>query len=463
MKNVIIQNPILVLALAFVVGWTVHWILGLLFFRSRYFEQEAQIAKQARDLEESRFNLGRTQTDLRSKSDLLEAVQRAKTAAEQKTQSLESDLHCVRGLMAIAQAEVLTHSAAAQAAQNRLTSETAQPFSGSPSSFDNSPDWHIRERDAAIATLQERAKHWENRSAELEAALKAAQGERIALQAGVATAQSVGQSLQTALGSRDSTISALKADLAQRESERESVANALSSADTERQRLKEQLETARLAQERELRLRTSLESLIKQREQQLAEFEIKAEQYQETFNEAAAENHRLSDESRRVSAQLSSSMASIKPLEQEIAALRTQLQSSRVATDSKNTGNAQLEKDLAARSQELSRIQEENRALREEMDSLLKANESLNEQLQVPSPTTEEAANPAPKPLHAQSSPLESRTTTESILADLDRVSRDRNELAAELASLKATLASLPASRKGSTRSANDPIEPRLL
>jgi len=370
MKNLLIQNPTLVLALAFVVGWTAHWILGLLFFRSRYFKQEAQIAKQARDLEESRFNLGRTQTDLRSKSDLLDAVQRAKTASEQKALNLESDLNSVRGQLAIAQAEVLSHSAASQAAQNRLVSESERPTSGSTSLFDRSDEWQAPERDAEIATLQGSAKHWENRCAELEADLNDALRERKSLQAGVASAQSVSQSLQAALGSRDSTIAALKADLAQRESERESVANALSSADTERQRLKEQLETARLNQERDLRVRTS---------------------------------------------------------------------------------------------SELTRIEQENRDLREEMDSLMKANESLNEQLQARTPTSEEDARSAPKPLVTQPSPQGSTLTSESMLADLENVSRERNELAAELASLKATLASLPAGRKSPTRSNAGPNEPKLL
>ena len=135
MKNLLSDHPALTLALVFFVGWTLHWIVGLLFFRTRYFEQEAEIAKLSRDQEDARFQLSRAQTDLQSKADLLDAVQRSKTSFESRVGQVESELRTARGVIAEITALSETHAAAARAALN------ARSLSG------REDNWSVRAED----------------------------------------------------------------------------------------------------------------------------------------------------------------------------------------------------------------------------------------------------------------------------------------------------------------------------
>ena len=90
MTNAFLQHPGLSLIGAILVGMMIEWVLEMFFFRGRLIQAEEASRKGLRDLEQSKFQIGRLTEDLRSKSDVLEASQRAKQAAETLSQNQKS-------------------------------------------------------------------------------------------------------------------------------------------------------------------------------------------------------------------------------------------------------------------------------------------------------------------------------------------------------------------------------------
>jgi chemotaxis protein MotB len=454
MKNLLSEHSGLVLALAFFIGWTIHWVVGLLFFRGRYFQQEAEIAKQARDLEDGRFQLSRTQTDLRSKGDLVDAIQRAKTSLESKVGVLEGDLRTAAGIAAELTARSETHAAAAMAAENRLQFELTQARSEIPSNASVLSSDPVRE--AELATLQCRVVSLENRSSQLNQELEESRQSLRTLTASHSAEQSVRATLARAIEIRDAALVELKTDLEELHSELESSQQHAAAAETECHELRTLMAGATHDSVRERQIREDLEHRIKEREKQLAELELKSQEYQQAFNDAAEENRKIGDqlkrartekaaaeksskelesEQQRLKSRLAQSEADITALrktsqdadqtlqsatqarDSEIARLKSEVEAAKAASESAAAASAHLEDQLATRTREFRQVRDQNEELLEELQSATKANQSLSEQLQrsIPEPSQDVAA----------------------LLADLDVISRERNELAAELATLK--------------------------
>lgn len=479
MKNLLSEHPALVMALVFFIGWTVHWIVGLLFFRARFFEQDATITRLSRDVDDARFQLTRTQTDLRSKTDLLDAVQKSKSALEQKAHGLAGELLSAQGVAAELAARAETHAAAAATAQNRLQSELAA-LSTQPQLPPVIPGDPILV--ASLDTLRDKATHLQNRLDETLADIAEATARTVVLERSLAVEKSVRETLARAVQARDESLQEMREEL-------EELETRLAASEEDRtaavaQQEARQTEETSLRQEidRERRARTSLDMVLKERETQLAEAERKAQEFQEAFNEAVEENKRVSDEARKAKATHalaetalkgidqelkglkarhakleteaadlrktttainSTAQAATKAQETELATLRIQLDTARAAADASTAALANLEDQLATRTRDFRKLQDQNEALAEELQSLTKANESLTEQLQRTTTSTP-----------SESSDGEQNSDVTAILTDLDTVTRERNELAAELAALKtATPGNRKPARPGSSPS----------
>lgn len=238
MKTLLSEHLGLVLALVFFLGWTVHWIVGLLFFRERYFEQEALITKQTRALDELRFTLGRAQSDLVSRSDLLEAVQKSRTAAETRVVALEKDLAAARGRLSEFESLARTQADAAQATLNRLATAEAEVHRLQTTPRESTSQ--EPELKAELATAHAAVRQWVNRTRALEEEVGAALRRAESLERTLAATESVNASLQSAVRDRDTALAAIKSQLAEREAERSAVSQALAAADAELSRLRKQ-------------------------------------------------------------------------------------------------------------------------------------------------------------------------------------------------------------------------------
>lgn len=462
MKTLLADHPSLALAFVFLAGWLVHWVVGLLFFRQRYFEQEDRISRQSREIDELRFNLSRTQTDLRSRNDLLDAVQKSKTATEERAAALESDLATARGRIAEVEAETQTHRAAADSALGRLASTEADLLAAqSQPATATSPG---PELEAALLTARAAAQQFQSRTEQLERELKSAASRAVELERAVAASQSVTTTLQSAVGARDASIAKLRAQLADKESERNSVAQALGKLDAE-------FELTR-------RARTSLEGVLKEREIRLSEMERRSQELQESFQATAQENQRLLAENQRLSALNTATTSANRSADSEraeltnrTAQLQNDLSTLRTAALATEARARSLELDLAAarkaiadekaaatdllesQETELKQLRSRTHHLEEELESITRANQSLTEQL------ADRAEPPAPPEAPATPTPPTAATAApaidvEALLADFDTLSRERNELAAELAVLKSSADSAPATPKSPRKSA---------
>lgn len=451
MKTLLADHPSLALAFVFLAGWLVHWVVGLLFFRQRYFEQEDRISRQSREIDELRFNLSRTQTDLRSRNDLLDAVQKSKTATEERAAALESDLATARGRVAEVEAEAQTHRAAADSALGRLASTEANLLAAQ--SQPATATVPSPELEAALLTARAAAQQFQSRTEQLERELKSAASRAAELERAVAASQSVTTTLQSAVGARDASIAKLRAQLADKESERHSVAQVLG-------KLEAEFELTR-------RARTSLEGVLKEREIRLSEMERRSQELQESFQATAQENQRLLAENQRLSALNTATTSANRSADSEraeltnrAAQLQNDLSTLRTAALATEARARSLEQDLAAarkaiadekaaatdllesQETELKQLRSRTHHLEEELESVTRANQSLTEQLAArPKPTATPETPPAPL---AAATPHPA-VDVDALVADFDALSRERNELAAELAVLKSTIDSTPA------------------
>ena len=74
------QHPWASCFAALLAGMFVKWLLDLFFLRGQFEQTQQDLARREREFQDLRFQFNKTQTEFRSKSDLLAAVQKSKTA-----------------------------------------------------------------------------------------------------------------------------------------------------------------------------------------------------------------------------------------------------------------------------------------------------------------------------------------------------------------------------------------------
>jgi chromosome segregation ATPase len=278
--------------------------------------------------------------------------------------------------------------------------------------------------------------------------------------------KSVNRELTGALQSRDTMLAGLRSQLQGLESERQSVAGLLASRDSEVERLSQcagQLDALRLqhaATEMDLaRARTDLESAtrvrneaqatLRRREAELAEAERRAIEYQAAFDDAARENARLGQELAKSEAlaaatggTLKSAEAARKELEQRLAATVLEMESLQGRIREAEAGGGEGRERLMSAELALTEARAAKAALEVELEAVSQSHSRLESQLAELRPNAARSDDLAERlgQLEAELATLRGtptgsgRSDIDTLLNDLDQVTRERNELAAELA-----------------------------
>lgn len=85
------QHPWASCVAAFLAGMIVKWLLDLFFLRGQFDQVQQDLARRDREFQDLRFQFNKTQTDFRSKSDLLDAVQKSKAGLDAELQAANAE------------------------------------------------------------------------------------------------------------------------------------------------------------------------------------------------------------------------------------------------------------------------------------------------------------------------------------------------------------------------------------
>jgi chromosome segregation ATPase len=461
----------LVVAAAFLTGLLTKWLLDLFFLRSGIFETRAQLAAREQQLTEARHEQARTSEALKNRLIELDATTRAKLASEGLAARRAKEIE----VLGSTGGELRRNLESATETVARLESEldrTARQLDESRSAETalRSEALGLRlDQSIAAATLAGQ----DDSLQELRGIRLSLIEERDAVVARCLVAElsleaqkSVNAGLTSALQARDTMLAGLRSQLESLESERQSVASLLASRDSEVDRLSqtairlEALSLQHAATEMDLaRARTDLESAtrvrneaqatLRRRELDLAEWERRAAEYQAAFDDAARENARLGQETGKSEAlaaaaggALKSAEAARKDLEQRLAATSLELESLKVRIGDAEAGDSERLERLSRAEQALAEAKVARTALEGELEAVSQSHSRLESQLAELRPNASRADDLAERlgQLETELATLRGtpagseRSDIDTLLNDLDQVTRERNELAAELA-----------------------------
>jgi predicted flap endonuclease-1-like 5' DNA nuclease len=423
MNTFFLQHPLLSLLAALLLGMILKWVLDLFLLRGRMFELERQLTQRERDLTELRHEHNRALTDLKNRLTELDATQKAKTVLTGTLATREQDLAEVRKRLGQAEVEAV----AAQGREEALGRELA-----AAASVQEALTAGIGSRDAALTAA---AEEQERQRTEVETLRLAAEAAEAGLELGARQRGELEQALVRAgeaAREQDARWLTAQTESAALESARVAAQAEVKAAQAEvqagqRQRdaLAAELESARQAVAAAAKARTTLESALKQRERETADWERKVGEFRSAFDDAAKENRRLTQElaaaekhreaTRMEWEQAQGELArlAVPAVDPGLAARVTELEST-LAQDAGQ--RASLEAELATVSASHARLERELAEARMETTRL---ETRLVEQPEELAEAGKDAAVAA-------------------LLADLDQLTRERNEYAAELAALKA-------------------------
>jgi chromosome segregation ATPase len=443
----LLASPWLPLAAAFLSGLLVKWLLDLFFLRSSMFETQEALLTRERQITDLRHELNRSVETLKNRTIELDATVKAKAAAEALgTQRLSENLVIAeRAAAELAQLRQARSEDASIAANLRAEVQTLLGHVSGERSLRRSAESEALDLKLHQATAASLASDQESALQSLRLARQLAVSENETLRPLIDQARhelaaqlTVNAALLGAVQLRDTTLEGLRTQLASAEAECQSVSQLLARQDEERKRLTK-VQTA-LA-EAEARCASSqaeadaarlqLESVQTQRMDFDAALMLKEAQANAWERECRNAKNRA-DTAVRKSATDAQALESLKA---ELAACQTELAAvngapTASAAPTADPALAQRMKDLET---ELAVVSESHARLESELaesKALASRAEDLSEQL-----GTVEAELAALK-LEPPPSPS---GDLETLLQDLDTLTRERNQLAAEVASLKAT------------------------
>jgi hypothetical protein len=443
----LLASPWLPLAAAFLSGLLVKWLLDLFFLRRSLFETQATLLTRERQITDLRHELNRSIETLKNRTIELDATVKAKAAAEALgTQRLSENLVIAeRAAAELAQLRQARSEDASIAANLRAEVQTLLGHVSGERSLRRSAESEALDLKLHQATAASLASDQESALQSLRLARQLAVSENETLRPLIDQARhelaaqlTVNAALLGAVQLRDTTLEGLRTQLASAEAECQSVSQLLARQDEERKRLTE-VQTA-LA-EAEARCASSqaeadaarlqLESVQTQRMDFDAALMLKEAQANAWERECRNAKNRA-DTAVRKSATDAQALESLKA---ELAACQTELAAvngapTASAAPTADPALAQRMKDLET---ELAVVSESHARLESELaetKALASRAEDLSEQL-----GTVEAELAALK-LEPPPSPS---GDLETLLQDLDTLTRERNRLAAEVAALKST------------------------
>lgn len=498
MNTLVAQHPWLCLAAVFLLGITFKYLLDVFFLRQRLFDAEAAVQRRGQELDSERYAHGRTSAELKAKLAELDATQKARTLSESLLAGSRAKQAETQAFLASARAEVAElkrQGAAREADLNAALAATECRLSGAEA--------EAREHAATVTDLGLRLAVQE---AELATAVAANTELRANFAQVFAEADAATQRiprLEHELDSQTTKANALMSDLqaalrAQSDAqasagEAQSALAASQSALVTTRKAKTELETALAKARGEITvLQTRLEKLetalgdakadTGPLEQKLKSRQEDVKQLTAQLGEATEELVALRTKHAQTEANLAAAAQTRTALETEakvreerIAALLNELAVSTqvrtaLETDAQaraGQGTASQEK-LEALTAELQTVAERHAALKANLDDAVQARTKLEteararekqsaalqeklDEVNAELKTASEAysalqAELADRPVVAAVVAPSAAVNNDSLLAELDAMSRERNELAAELAILRAA-APAPAKR----------------
>lgn len=437
------------LVAAFLTGLLVKWLLDLFFLRRSMFETQESLLTRERQITDLRHELHRSVETLKNRSTELDATVKAKTAAENlAAQRLAEQLTLSERLGS--EIDALKQARAGEAERACRLQEEIQMLLGHVatersercSAQSEILDLKLRlEVAAALELDQQEALRCVRLSHELadseSGTLRSRLGET---RAELAAQRTVNTALQEAVRVRDTSLEEARSRLAGAEAECRSVSQLLARQDEDRNRLAEVQRALDEAESRSAAARADadaarlqLEAIQTQRIDFDAALMLKEAQANAWERECRTAKNRA-DTATRKSAADAQALESTKA---ELAACKTELEQARAASAATppDAGQARRVQDLES---ELATVSESHARLESQLaetKAMASRAEDLAEQLGI---VEAELAS-----LKLESSPSASGPSSQgdldSLLQDLDNLTRERNRLAAEVASLKAS------------------------
>jgi len=443
----LLASPWLPMAAAFLSGLLIKWLLDLFFLRRSMFETQAALLTRERQITDLRHELNRSIETLKNRTIELDATVKAKAAAEALgTQRLAENLAIAE--RAAAESAQLKQARTENAAIAANLREEIQALLGHVSgerSLRRSAESVALDLKLQLATATSMASDQESALHSLRQARELAVSENEALRPLIdqvrhelAAQLTVNAALQGAVRLRDTTLEGLRTQLASAEAECQSVSQLLARQDEERKRLTEvqtslaEAEARCAASQAEAdAARLQLETVQTQRMDFDAALMLKEAQANAWERECRTAKNRA-DTAVRKSATDAQALESLKS---ELAACQTELAAvkSSPATSAAPTADPALAQRMKDLETELAVVSESHARLESELaetKALASRAEDLSEQLgTVEAELAALKLEPAPSP----------SGDLETLLQDLDTLTRERNRLAAEVAALKAT------------------------
>ena len=435
------------MAAAFLSGLLIKWLLDLFFLRRSMFETQAALLTRERQITDLRHELNRSIETLKNRTIELDATVKAKAAAEALgTQRLAENLAIAE--RAAAESAQLKQARTENAAIAANLREEIQALLGHVSgerSQRRSAESVALDLKLQLATATSMASDQESALHSLRQARELAVSENEALRPLIqqvrhelAAQLTVNAALQGAVQLRDTTLEGLRTQLASAEAECQSVSQLLARQDEERKRLTEvqtslaEAEARCAASQAEAdAARLQLETIQTQRMDFDAALMLKEAQANAWERECRTAKNRADTAVRKSAADAQA----LESLKSELAACQTELAAvkSSPATSAAPTADPALTQRMKDLETELAVVSESHARLESELaetKALASRAEDLSEQLgTVEAELAALKLEPAPSP----------SGDLETLLQDLDTLTRERNRLAAEVAALKAT------------------------
>ncbi len=445
MISLIAEHPVLSVLAAFLLGYTIKWLLDLFVLRERLFTAEARAKRRGEELDSERFAHGRVQTDLRTKTSEMEAQRKLRETADAMVATLQSQ---------ITRLQVDAATDAARVSQ--LEQEVTVGWIARSGAENESREHAARALDLA---LKLNAQDAELATAQATIDSLRSQGHRLAEENDFA-AKRVPQ-LESDLHHHNTTTAALKADL---EAALRGQADAQSAAGDARTALTSAHQGLELARKARMELEESLQAQaaatqaataeVASLRQQLTKLQT---QLQDVKSDSGPLEQRLrsrQDDVKQLTVQLGEATEELAALKVRAAQAEANLAA---ATETRGT----LEREAAQRERELAFHGEKTGELEAELKAISRAHAELQSELDSRIHAASEAAvakalaelpSPSvPVAVAAPIPPVAASASSEALLAELDQMSRERNELAAELAILRAGTASAPSPAETAT------------
>ena len=410
MIPLVAAHPWLSLLAAFLAGYTVKWLLELFVLRERLFSAEARAKRRGEELDSERFAHGRSQTELKARTAEVEALRTSRDAADTAVQSLRSKQSALEADLSTARERLDQLDLEATAVRGARDSAESEARERATAATDLA--LHLAVRDSELATA-------DSALSELRARVKLLTEETDF------AARRIPQ-LETDLASQANTASALMSDLQAALRGQADAQSAAGDAHTALASAHQALDAARKA-------RVELEDAAKIHATEAEAAQAELATLRQQLHRLQTQLKDVKSDSGPLEQRLRSRQDEVKQLTdqageaaEEIAALKLRAAQAEANLDAASKTRSVLEKENADREKQLAILTEKTAELEAELKAISQAHAGLQAELES-----------RPSVSAAPALPVALPPSNEVLLAELDQMSRERNALAAELATLR--------------------------